>query len=507
MSPRRLLPETMIGGAGFIDFDNDGWIDFYLVTGSTCDFYTPEKPRRNALFRNNRDGTFSEVTDKAGVPGRGFGSGVAVGDYNADGYPDLYVTGVRFGILYRNNGNGTFTDVTSEAGVEARGWSASAAWADLDGDGDLDLWVCGYVIWEPDINFKCGGGETPRYCIPTLFDGWPSKLYLNRGDGTFEDASTTHGIANSHGKGLGVVIADLNEDGRMDVLQSNDTVENFLYMNRGDHFEDVALVAGVAFSYDGKTRSGMGVDAQDYDDDGRIDLFVANIDHEDVSVYRNLGNESFEDIVAEAPEMIQSTRFMSTFGARFVDLDNDGDEDIVVTNGHPDDQIDLHRGYITYLEKPQYFENQNGNFKNRSADAGPVFQIAVSGRGLATGDIDNDGDLDLLFLNSGQPVVLARNDGGNQNSWIGLKLEGTRSNREGIGCRITYQAAGKLRHHAVAGGGSYQSAHDRRVILGMGDARTSGEITVRWPAGTVDVFKDLPLRQYHVLKEGSGPKP
>lgn len=507
MSPKRYLPETMIGGSAFIDYNNDGWIDIYLVNGSSSDFYRPENPTSNALYRNNRDGTFSDVTQEAGVPGRGFGVGVAAGDYDSDGWQDLFLTGVRSGILYRNLGDGTFREVTKEAGVDAPGWGASAMFVDFDNDSDLDLWVCGYVIWEPDLNFKCGGGETPRYCIPTLFEGWPSRLFRNLGNGRFEDVSQQMGIADPRSKGLGVVAADLNNDGWLDIFQSNDTTENFLFMNRkSESFEEIGLISGVAFSHDGKTRSGMGVDAQDYDDDGWVDLFVANIDHEDVSVYRNLGTESFEDIVGDTPALRHATRFMSTFGAKFFDFDNDGDHDIIVTNGHPDDQIDYHRGNIKYLEKPQLFENRDYQYHDISASAGPAFQKVYAGRGLSIGDIDNDGDSDLLFLNNGEPPALVLNDGGNCNKWLGLQLIGTKSNRDGIGTRISYTVNGRKRYHYVAAGSSYQSAHDHRIILGFSDQQEAGEVRLEWQLGTVDVLENPKLGEYHRVEEGSGLK-
>lgn len=506
MSPLRLLPETMIGGAAVFDYDNDGWMDLYLVTAGPTDFYAPEVPRRNALYRNDRDGTFTDVTDQAGIAGRGFASGAAAGDYDGDGWTDLYVTGVRFGILYRNRGDGTFEDVTEQTGTRAPGWSSSAAWLDFDNDGHLDLWVCGYVIWEPELNHRCGGGEVPRYCIPTLFDGHPSSLFRNRGDGTFEDVSRKVGIDDPRSKGLGVVAVDLDGDGRLDVFQSNDTAENFLFRQRSDGtFEELALMAGVAFSHDGRTRSGMGVDAQDVDGDGRPDLVVANIDHEDVAIYRNIGDFNFEDLVLENAPLSQATRFMSNFAARFVDIDNDGDHDLVMVNGHPDDQIDFHRGNIHYLQKPQVFENRDGHFVEVSADMGPVFQQAYAGRGLAVGDLDNDGDIDLVLINNGQPPVVARNEGGNRNRWIGLRLVGTQSNRDGIGARIRYRAGGKDRHHFVVAGSSYQSSHDPRVVLGLGAEKETPETTIRieWPSGIVDEVSGLAPRRYHDIREGT----
>jgi len=505
MSPQKLLPETMNGGCGFLDYNNDGWLDLYFVNSSTCDFYKPKEPRTNALYKNNADGTFSDVTTEAGVQGRGFGMGVAAGDYDRDGWTDLFVTGVTEGILYKNNGDGTFSELTASAGVETPGWSASAAWFDYDNDGWLDLWVVGYVVWRPDLNYRCGGGEVPRYCIPTLFDPWPSWLFRNRGDGTFEDVSKAAGIKDPRSKGLGVVAADLNNDGFLDIFQSNDTAENFLFLNQGDGtFEEIGLLSGVAFSHDGRARSGMGVDAQDFDNDGKVDLFVANIDHEDVSVYRNVGGETFEDAVLDTPDMTHATRFMSTFGARFVDYDNDGDHDIIVLNGHPDDQIDVHRGNINYLEKPLIFEHIDGAFKNVSSLSGSAFEKVYAGRGLALGDYDNDGDSDLLFLNNGQPPALIRNEGGNRNNWVGLKLIGEKSSREGIGSRIIYKVGGQTCIHYIAGGSSYQSAHDPRVILGFGEQEVPGEIRIEWPSGTVDVLKDPQMGRYLEVAEGTG---
>ena len=504
MTPERLLPETMIGGAAFLDYNNDGWLDLYFVTGSSCDFYKPKQPVTNALYRNNRDGTFTDVTVEAGVPGRGFGSGITVADYDNDGWQDLLVTGVRSVILYRNRGDGTFEEVTQAAGLEAKGWSASAAFFDFDRDGYLDLWICGYVIWEPELNHRCGGGETPRYCIPTLFDPWPSRLFRNLGDGTFENISERSGAGDPRSKGLGVVTADINNDGWPDIFQSNDTTENFLFINRGDGtLEEIGLLASVAFSYDGRARSGMGVDAQDFDDDGRIDLLVANIDHEDVSIYRNIDGESFDDVVVNTPAVIQATRYMSTFAVKFVDFDNDGDEDIVALNGHPDDQIDLHRGNIHYRDIPLLFENTDGRYENITARGGPAFKNAYPGRGLAIGDYDNDGDTDLLFLNNGDTPALIRNDGGNRNNWLGIRLRGTRSNRDGIGTCFDYQVEGKKRIHCIAGGSSYQSSHDRRVILGFGRQKETGWIRIRWPSGQVDEIEDVSMNRYMEVVEGS----
>ncbi|MFQ5929800.1 MAG: CRTAC1 family protein [Acidobacteriota bacterium] len=504
MSPERYLPETMNGGCAFLDYDNDGWIDIYFVNSGTSAFYKPKKPLRNALYRNNHNGTFTDVTEKAGVGGRGFGMGAAVGDYNNDGWTDLFVTGVETSILYRNNGDGTFREVTADSRISTPGWSTSAAWFDYNNDGNLDLFVCGFVTWRPELNIYCGNVGLRGYCIPEVFEGGQSWLFRNNGDSSFTDVSNEAGIANPEGKGLGVVAADINDDGWMDIFEANDTVPNYLYKNNGDGtFQDIGLFADVAFSREGKARSGMGVDAQDYDDDGRVDLFVANIDHEFFSVYRNLDGEIFEDAALMTPQITRATRFMSGWGARFFDYDNDGDHDLVVLNGHPDDLVARYQSAVAYREKPLMFENVEGVYRDVGDVSGSPFQKLYSGRGLGLADYDNDGDYDLLFCNNGEPPALLRNEGGNRNHWLGLKLVGRKSNRNGIGAKISYSVSGKRRLHYVSGGGSYLSSHEHRVILGFGKQEKTGEIRILWPSGTVAVLKDVEMGRYIEVVEGS----
>ncbi|HKC66369.1 MAG TPA: VCBS repeat-containing protein, partial [Pyrinomonadaceae bacterium] len=337
-SAERYLPETVGAGCAFLDYDNDGWMDIYLVNSGPSDFYTPSVPLKNALYHNNHDGTFTDVTDKAGVAGGTFGMGVAAGDYDSDGWQDIYVTSYGRNILYHNNGNGTFTDVTEKAGVGVQGWSTSAVWFDYDNDGRLDLFVSSFVYYDKSAqNFYCTDETTKRryYCVPRLFKPQPSHLFHNNGNGTFTDVSRESGIADYPGKSFGVVATDVNNDGFMDLFVANDTMPNFLFINKGNgKFEEEGLAAGVAFSESGKPRSGMGVDAADYDGDGWQDLFVANIDQEFFSLYHNQKDLTFTD---EPGEIAPATQLLSGWGLKFFDYDDDGDPDLFLTNGHPDD--------------------------------------------------------------------------------------------------------------------------------------------------------------------------
>src|SRR3954471_16088103 len=341
-SPQKYLPESSGAGCAFLDYDNDGWMDIYLVNSGKCDFFTPDPPLRNALYKNNRDGTFTDVTEKAGVAAGGYGQGVAVGDYDGDGFPDIYVTQYGRSILYRNNGDGTFTDVTEKAGVAAPGWSSSAVWFDYDDDGRLDLFVGRFVDFSKELNKPCGIHEDgrPHYCIPKVYSPMPSWLFHNNGDGTFTDVSKECGIAGHLGKVWGVVAADINNDGLMDLFVANDTVQNFLFVNRGNgKFEEIGESAGIAYSAEGRTRSGLGLDSADYDGDGFMDLFVSNLDREMYSLYHNNHDLTFDD-KAGATGVGSATRLMSGWGLKFFDFDNDGDLDLFLANGTPDDLIE-----------------------------------------------------------------------------------------------------------------------------------------------------------------------
>jgi enediyne biosynthesis protein E4 len=506
-SAEMYLPETTGAGCGFLDYDNDGWMDIYLVNSGACDFYTPPRPLRNALYRNNRDGTFTDVTEKAGVVGGGYGQGVAVGDYDGDGFPDLYLTQYGRSILYHNNGDGTFTDVTAKAGVAAPGWASSAVWFDYDNDGRLDLFVCRFVDFSKEKNKWCGSRETNQrwYCIPRVYDPMPCWLFHNNGDGTFTDVSKESGIAKSLAKAWGVVACDINNDGWMDLFVANDTIENFLFVNRKGRFEETGLTAGVGFSAYGRARSGMGVDAADYDQDGWMDLFVANVDNEMYSLYHNNKNETFSD-AAIATGIGSTTRLMSGWGLKFFDYDNDGDLDLLLCNGHPDDKIDGRIDGVKYLEPMLLFRGTGRGLTNVSAQSGPIFSRPIAGRGMALGDFDNDGAVDVLVaVNNGAPTLL-RNNAARQNHWLGVNLVGKKANRDAIGAQVTYQAGDLKRTRTKIGGGSYLSSHDPRIVLGLGKREKVDWLEVKWPmpGGGTERFTDLPVDRYITIVEGQG---
>ncbi len=505
-SPQKFLPETTGAGCAFLDYDNDGWMDIYLVDSGKCDFYNPDPPLRNALYHNNRDGTFTDVTEKAGVAAGGYGQGIAVGDYDGDGFPDLYVTQYGKSILYHNNGDGTFSNVTEKAGVAAPGWGSSAAWFDYDNDGRLDLFVCNFVAFSKAANLNCVAYNKPGYCVPTLYKPSASWLFHNNGDGTFSDVSQSSGIAKHLGKAWGVVAADLNNDGRMDLFVANDTVQNFLYMNRGSgKFDEIAALAGVGFSETGRPRSGMGVDSADFNQDGWMDLFVANIDHERFSLYQNNHDETFDD-QANATAIGAATRLLSGWGLKFFDYDNDGNLDLFLANGNPDDMIETMQKDVTYREPLMLFHNDGKALRNVSAESGPIFARNLSARGLAIGDFDNDGAVDVLVsVNDAAPLLL-RNLGAKGNHWLGIKLVGKKSNRDAIGARVTYQAGDLKRTRTKVGGGSYLSSHDPRMVLGLGKQTKIDWLEVKWPepSGATERFTGLPIDRYITIREGGG---
>ena len=509
MSPDRYLPETMGPGVAFFDFDNDGWMDLFLVNSGRSDFYQPKAPIKNALYRNNRDGTFTDVTDKAGVAGGAqFGMGCAIADYDNDGFQDILVTAYGRCTLYHNNGNGTFTDVTDKAGVASPGWTTSAVWFDYDNDGKLDLFLCSFVQFAIATNVFCGDNKLGKrfYCIPRVFKPTPSLLYRNNGDGTFTEVSAGTDIQRALGKALGVVATDVNGDGLMDLFVANDTVQNFLFMNRGKgKWDEIALAAEVGFSVNGTPRSGMGVDAADFDGDGKQDLFVANVDQEMFSLYRNDGKEFFTD-VAGAHGVSQATRLLSGWGLKFFDYDNDGLVDLILANGHPDDMIESYSQQVRYKEPLVLFHHDGTKLSNVSATAGPAFQKAFPARGLALGDYNNDGRLDVLIGNNGGAPVLLKNNAGDGNHWLGLRLQGTTCNRDAIGARITWSAGGKQRSRYKASGGSYLSSHDMREVLGIGAVARLDWLEIKWapPSTRVERFTDLPIDRYVTIIEGKG---
>jgi hypothetical protein len=509
-SPEYYLPETTGAGCGFLDYDNDGWMDIYLVNSGGCDFFKPNPPLRNALYHNNRDGTFTDVTEKAGVIGGGYGMGVAVADYDGDGWPDLYVTQYGRSILYHNNGDGTFTDVTEKAGVAAPGWASSAVWFDYDNDGRLDLFVCRFVDFDKSKNKFCGNEHSGEryYCVPTAYEPTPSWLFHNNGDGTFTDVSRDSGIAKVLGKAWGVVATDINNDGRMDLFVANDTTANFLFVNKGNgKFEEAGIQSGVAYSQEGRPRSGMGVDSADFDQDGWQDLFVTNVDQEMYSIYRNDHDLTFDDL-AGAMGLGRLTRLMSGWGVKFFDYDNDGNLDLFIANGHPDDKIEVHSSHVTYREPLLLFHNDGGSLKNVGSSAGPAFRNSLAARGMAIGDFNNDGAIDVLVgVNDGAPVLL-KNVATAGNHWLGVRLVGKKANPDAIGAKITWQSGDLTRSRMKVGGGSYLSSHDPREVLGIGKRMKIDKLEIRWPQPStrVDTFTDVPIDRYITIVEGAGIK-
>src|SRR3984957_1677376 len=508
-SSEKFLIETMGSGCGWIDYDQDGLLDLYLVNGAATRVYTPRQPPRSALYHNNGDGTFTDVTAKAGVGAEGvFGMGCAVGDYDNDGFPDLLVLGYGRCILYHNNRDGTFTDVTARVGVENSGlWASSAAWFDYDNDGRLDLVIANYVDWSPERNFYCGdrGPGMRSYCHPDDFHGQPPTLFHNNGDGTFTDVSKSSGVGLKGGNGLGVVTFDYDNDGWQDIFIANDHMPNFLFHNNRDGtFREVGYLAGVAVSADGQFEAGMGTDAADTTGNGRLDLIVGHLDMQLARFYQNMGDQTFDDATLRS-KLSYSTYHVSTFGARFMDYDNDGWSDLFIANGHVLDNIERYHAGTEYAEPKMMFRNTgHGIFENVSDVLGPDFQLPRVSRGAAVGDFDNDGDLDILVNNNGQPMQLLRNDGGNANHWVGILLMGTKSNRDGVGARLRLSASDLILYDQRKGGMSYQSAQDPRLHFGLGQRATVDAIEILWPSGSVTKLANLKSNQIIAVKEGVG---
>ena len=496
---RKYLLESMGSGVALFDYDNDGRSDIFFVNGAHLDDPTPRGfiPEKsspafwNRLYHQKSDGTFEDVTEKAGLQGAGYGFGVAVGDYDNDGYEDLYVTAYGGNKLYHNNGDGTFSDVTQMAGVTAAGWSSSAAWVDLDGDGFLDLVVLRYLEWDFE-DLWCGLHQEGRraYCHPDLFKPIAPIVYHNNHNGTFSDVTEKIGMAKP-GKGLGLSIADYDRDGRIDLFVANDSVPEFLYHNKGNGtFEDAADRAGTAVDADGHVFAGMGVDFADYDNDGWPDIMVTDLGNQSYALYRNNGDGSFS-YTSSASGIRQLSLLHSGWGMRLFDFDNDGWKDLFVAQGHVNDLIEQTRPNLHYREPMLLARNTGNGFVDISSEAGLIFEQSFVARGLAIGDIDNDGRLDLVVSTNEGPALLLHNETANANHWLLLKLVGHKSNRDAIGAEVKVFTADRQQMATVSTAGSYLSSSDKRLHFGLGKETSVDKIEIRWPSGIRQTLKHI----------------
>jgi hypothetical protein len=506
-SPDKHLVETMGSGGLFFDYDNDGWIDVFLVDGGSLADRAVARTARHRLYHNLQNGTFADVSDASGIRHPEYGMGACAADFDNDGYEDLYVTNFGANILYRNRHDGTFADVTKTAGVgSAPRWSTSCAFADLDRDGDLDLFLTNYVEASPDRSPFCGNAQLKvrTYCHPLNYKPLTSTVYRNNGDGTFTDVTAALGVAAFKGNGLGVVVADLDDDQWPDVFVANDTMPNFLFMNeRGKKFTETGLAAGVAVATDGTPRAGMGTDAGDYDGDGRLDLIVTNLDLETHSLFRNLGGRLFAYMTPQSG-LSAATRPFVGFGVEWIDYDNDGALDIAINNGHVLDKTELLRAGSKYAQRSQLFHNVNGRFAETGRGPGSPFDVERVGRGLAAGDFDNDGDLDLLMMVNGGKAVLLRNEAPRTQNALLVQTIGTGSNRDGIGARLTLTSGGRRQIREIKSGSSYLSQNDLRAHFGLGRATMVERLDVRWPNGKTDTLRNVQANAILTIREGDG---
>lgn len=505
----KLLPETLGSGCAFLDYDADGWQDILLVNGMD---WPGHKRQRSTLrlYRNNRNGTFTDVTKSAGLDIEMYGMGVAVGDYNNDGFPDVFITCVGQSRLFRNTGKGAFVDATRTSGLFGRqGLSTSALWCDYDRDGFLDLFVCNYVRWSPEHDVFCSlDGTHKSYCTPEAYRGDTCWLFHNRGNGTFEDVTSTSGVFDSSSKSLGVAMLDYDQDGWPDLLVANDTQPNKLYRNlRNGKFKDVAIEAGLAFSTEGKARAGMGIDVGDFDNSGKPGIAITNFDDEMIGLYRASGPGIFDD-VSIASGVGEPSRNTLGFGCMFLDVDLDGALDLAVANGHIDETVRNIRGNVGYAQPPQLFLNEgNGKFRDVAAEVGGGFARPRVGRGLSYGDFDRDGDLDILLTTNNGPAFLFRNQQLAGNHSVRLELKGTKSNREAIGACVQIFAGDLQQSRMVRGGSSYLSQSELPVTLGLGKRDKVDRLVIGWPSGRVEEYKNLPAQNAYKCLEGKGIEP
>ena len=501
---KKYLPETMGAGAAFFDFDGDGWLDIFLVNSGTW----PGQRKKNsppALYRNNRDGTFTDVTRKAGLAVDFYGMGVAAADYDNDGDTDLFVSGLGTDLLFQNEGNGAFRDVTASSGVKNEGFGTSAAWLDYDRDGYLDLFVANYVEWTLETDIFCTlDGSSKSYCTPESYPGAAPRLFRNLGTGKFQDVTESAGLEDATNKGLGVLVFDYNMDGWQDIMLANDTVPNRLWENnQNGTFTEVGILAGVALSEDGVARGAMGIDAGDYDRSGRPSIVIGNFSNEMIALYHNEGTGFFID---EAPVATVGPASLLTlsFSCFFFDFDLDGLLDIYSANGHVENNINAVQKQVTYRQPPHLFRNLDGKrFQEVTDRMGESFAAPRVARGAAYGDYDNDGDLDLLVTTCGGAARLFRNDGGNQNHWVSLKLIGTSSNRDGIGALVRLRADGVTQTGMVRSGGSYCSQSQLRLTFGLGTTAKVDQIEIDWPSGRKQTLQDIPSNRLIEIREVS----
>ena len=509
-TPEKHQPETMPAGVALFDYDGDGRLDIYLVNGAAMPSLEKTGPKYyNRLFHNNGDGTFTDVTERAGLRGAGYGMGAAVGDYDNDGWPDLFVAGVSGSQLFHNNGDGTFSDVTAKAGVsggmvgDRKMWAISAGWFDYNNDGLLDLFVSNYCQWDPRHEPACMGLNGRGYCHPKAFGPLPNALYRNNGDGTFTEVSEQTGISAIQGKGMGVAFADYDGDGFTDVFVANDNAPNMLFHNLGGkRLEEVGFQAGVAYNEDGNALAGMGAEFRDVNNDGRPDIWHTAIENETFPLFLNGVGGQF--VNASQPSRIaQITRKMSGWSNGVADLDNDGWKDLFVARGNVMDNIEDISRHFTYAEPNSVFRNLgNGQFEDVSAKAGADFLLPAPNRGLAYGDLDNDGRIDLVITALGQPVRVLRNVSENHNHWILLKLEGTKSNRMGLGAQVRVTTGdGQKQYNEATTSTGYAASSDPRVHFGLGAFSTVREIAIRWPSGIRQVLQNVPADRIVPIQE------
>jgi hypothetical protein len=510
---RKYLPETMGPGVALFDYDNDGRLDIFVVNGAPLADPSPKGtiPQKtgakywNRLYHQKKDGMFEDVTEKAGLQGAGYGMGVAVGDYDNDGWEDLYVTAYGSNKLYHNNGDGTFTDVTEKAGVAGSGWSTSAIWVDLDNDGLLDLVVLRYLEWDFD-DIWCGEHREGfrAYCHPDYFKPVSLLAFHNDGGGRFTDITAKSGMAKP-GKGLGIAIADYDRDGKIDVFVANDSMLQFLYHNKGNgRFEEVGLFSQVAADADGRTYAGMGVDFADYNNDGLPDLVITDLANQRYALYRNDGGGNFTYSTISTGLGLM-TMAHSGWGVRFFDYDNDGWKDLIMAQGHDLDTVELTSPNLHYREPLLLARNTGKEFLDISAESGPVFEQAWVGRGLAVGDVDNDGRLDFVVTTNDGPLYIIHNETQSKNHWLTLQLVGHKSNRDAIGAEVQLTSKTGSQYATVSTGGSYLSASDKRVHFGLGSEPEAASIEIHWPSGIMQTLSHVQADRFLLIDEPNPP--